>query len=232
MKQRGLALIEVLIVAAVLAVLAAIAVPNFQEAQIRTKLSRVKADQRDLAVAIEAYKVDWGIYPPDQPGMIWSTWPSFGWAYAGYHQKLGLLTSPEAYIVTVPKDPFGGVYNHMYGGASLTPDGDGPSDWYFYENYWHGFEYWVNGPTPPIISVGDLYGRISAGWQLNSDGPAQVWFYPLGEFGFVLEDGSMSGDARAVQYDPTNGSRSMGVLSRWGSSDIAIPQMRQTRAAQ
>ena len=99
---------------AIIAILAAIAVPNFLEAQVRSKVSRCKADQRSLTNAIEMYKVDWNIYPVDDPNLIWTTWPTFGGVEnLGFHQKLGMLTSPQAYITSVPRDPFGGVYNHM-----------------------------------------------------------------------------------------------------------------------
>jgi len=55
-------LIELLIVVAIIAILALIAVPNFLEAQTRAKVSRVKADLRTLATALEAYYVDWNSY--------------------------------------------------------------------------------------------------------------------------------------------------------------------------
>jgi prepilin-type N-terminal cleavage/methylation domain-containing protein len=61
--KKGFTLIELLIVVAIIAILAAIAVPNFLEAQVRSKVSRVKADQRSLATGIEAYFVDNNQYP-------------------------------------------------------------------------------------------------------------------------------------------------------------------------
>lgn len=60
---KGFTLVELLIVVAIIAILAAIAVPNFLEAQVRAKVSRAKTDMRTLATAIEAYAVDNTKYP-------------------------------------------------------------------------------------------------------------------------------------------------------------------------
>jgi prepilin-type N-terminal cleavage/methylation domain-containing protein len=66
MNRKAFTLIELLIVVAIIAILAAIAVPNFLEAQTRSKMSRAKADMRSIVTAIEAYAVDYNKYPPRQ----------------------------------------------------------------------------------------------------------------------------------------------------------------------
>src|SRR6476646_7471806 len=83
-------LIELLIVVAIIAILAAIAVPNFLEAQTRSKVSRAMADIRSISVGVECYNTDWNRYPspnrwkdPDgwmgpQPG---GKGFAFGWWY-------------------------------------------------------------------------------------------------------------------------------------------------------
>ena len=57
-QPKAFTLIELLIVVAIIAILAAIAVPNFLEAQTRAKISRTVSDMRSIATAVEAYIID------------------------------------------------------------------------------------------------------------------------------------------------------------------------------
>ena len=63
-SRSGFTLIELLIVVAIIGILAAIAVPNFLNAQVRAKLARVYSDLKALSTAIEMYKLDNNISPP------------------------------------------------------------------------------------------------------------------------------------------------------------------------
>jgi len=101
-QEHGFTLIELLIVVAIIAILAAIALPNFLEAQTRSRVSRVKADFRALAIGIEAYSVDCGHYPWRDD--VKSGLPAQYWSI-GY--RLGYLTTPVAYTTSVSMvDPF------------------------------------------------------------------------------------------------------------------------------
>lgn len=102
-------LIELLVVVAVIAILAAIALPNFLEAQTRAKVSRVRADLRSIATAVEIYAVDWNTYPPDGNGP----------PYRG----LVAMTTPISYLTSIFTDPFNfGFVDGRTGMESMEDD--------------------------------------------------------------------------------------------------------------
>jgi len=127
-SRTGFTLIELLIVVAIIAILAAIAVPNFLEAQTRSKVARIKGDLRALAVAEEAYFVDFNSYTQGQGG-TGSTWP-IQW------EGFKMLTTPVPYITSLPSDPFGitwiagarrvNAYEFGVGAAGVGPAGRDP----------------------------------------------------------------------------------------------------------
>lgn len=97
--RKGFTLIELLIVVAIIGILAAIAVPNFLNAQIRAKVSRVYSDLRSLGNAIEMYGIDHNQYP----GGV--NWTGTKW-WQKHTYRFHCLTSPTAYMSSIPIDPF------------------------------------------------------------------------------------------------------------------------------
>lgn len=63
-KRSGYTLIELLFCFSLIAVLGAIAIPNFLLAQVRSKVAVAKSDLALLSVGLESYYVDYGAYPP------------------------------------------------------------------------------------------------------------------------------------------------------------------------
>lgn len=198
MKKRGFTLIELLVVVAVIAILAAIAIPNFLEAQTRSKVSRVKADMASLATALEAFRVDRNAYPPDS---------SYG--VVEYLERLTYLTTPVSYITSVPSDPFVNTgktveyceshpYNPYRAGGSKSAPFVYPLTYDFAarrdQSGWESREIWAK-----ISSVPD-----SVYWGMRSVGPDK-WPAWLGD--------------PMPSYDPTNGTISRGNIYRTSIGD-------------
>jgi prepilin-type N-terminal cleavage/methylation domain-containing protein len=186
----GFTLIELLIVVAIIAILAAIAVPNFLEAQTRAKVSRVHADMRSCATAIEAYLVDYNSYPLNgvlvADGSIQN--PQYNGIGSPAHKFLNeAITTPVAYITSLPVDPFVAAYPVQDSWQPMYPR-------YFYTNFdWFTK---VTQPTPPpvIAAKKKIYGT----WVLAGAGP----------------DRDRLDLSRDLHYDPTNGTVSDGDVIR------------------
>ncbi|MDI6783544.1 MAG: prepilin-type N-terminal cleavage/methylation domain-containing protein [bacterium] len=194
-KVLGFTLIELLIVVAIIAILAAIAIPNFLAAQTRSKVSRSHSEMRSLTTAIESYYVDQNAYPDAHVAHI----------TGNFNNRLQQITTPVAYITSLPADPF----RAMITGLSPNPPEQGKAT---YEYVDRGTAVGT-GPRQWNLWVNNLsfeyYFGASARWNMFSVGPDQkspfqIWGNPLPPAG------------PRVDYDPTNGTVSNGDIWRWG----------------
>ena len=65
-RSGGFTLIELMIVIAIIAILAAILVPNFIRARAQGQLTACKSNLKNIGTALEMYSTDWsGKYPSD-----------------------------------------------------------------------------------------------------------------------------------------------------------------------
>lgn len=176
MKKHGFTLIELLIVVAIIGILAAIAVPNFLNAQVRAKVAASISDIRSLNTAVSSYFVDKSV-PPFTP-------PGADIPQGQLRFNLAPLTSPIAYMAVLPYDPF-----IVYKKPALPAKnrGDGLQvGWYLYVGYspslsngtWGRWVIWGWGPdrtrqgnpTRPyaasngLISKGDIVSSQKTGF--------------------------------------------------------------------
>jgi type II secretory pathway pseudopilin PulG len=200
-----------LVVVAIIAVLAAVAIPNMLEAQIRAKTSRAVADIRTVATGLEAYCVDNGAYPMCNNEML------DGWRPGGDAgtdaRYLERLSTPIAYISRpLLRDPFEPFGRH----SDFTPD-----------NHQGLFADQTSDPDRERI-VEYKYGAVKAdagngggfantapehpvAWIAYCAGPDRTYVAPR-RMMESLDPATVS----AQFYDPTNGTVSYGDIWRAG----------------
>jgi len=185
-RNRAFTLIELLVVVAIIAILAAIAVPNFLNAMTRAKVSRARSDMRTVVTALETYRVDHNRYPTYHYADVAQAALAFhiGGKVPGFGQPdpdwdgRNPLTTPIAYISSFPNDPF-----------AQQIEGPDEISQYHYVNWEYAFQ---QVPERPQFR---LMGLVYGPYRLHSRGP------------------NLEGPESGVPYDPTNGVISDGDIT-------------------
>jgi prepilin-type N-terminal cleavage/methylation domain-containing protein len=219
--KTAFTLIELLIVVAIIAILAAIAVPNFLEAQTRSKVARVKSDMRTVATGLESYQVDFNKYPPDfqyaNTSAGTGSCPCQGPVdlnvrdIRSFLMRLVVLTTPVSYLTTIPEDVFVPAAIQRAAAANLVspyqvPFASGMA------NLRHPFTF---DYACRITPCGDDEDSCLAGlWTVRiaaSNAKGVIW--ALRSIGPDL-NATQLGDAtlKSTSYDPTNGTVSDGDI--------------------
>lgn len=160
---------ELLIVIVIIIILAAMAVPNFLEAQVRSRTSRVKSDARSIATGLEAYYVDNNAYPPSAEilwqGAVKYLSTPFEDPYADYKG------TPMKYVTGQL------AYDRAIEAGYFDPDAISPSKfWYVYSvgpDNTDNLGMLLYDPTNGTVSAGDVV-RFSGGMSPHTTRYADV----------------------------------------------------------
>lgn len=128
-NQRGFTFVEIMVVVAILAILAAIVVPRIMGRTDEAKITAAKVQMRNIEGALKLYKLDTGKYPRTEHGLeALVTKPTSG--------KVPKSWRKGGYLQAVPKDPWGtpflylspgvhGDYDLVSSGSDGEPGGEG-----------------------------------------------------------------------------------------------------------
>jgi prepilin-type N-terminal cleavage/methylation domain-containing protein len=241
--RRAFTLIELLIVVAIIAILAAIAVPNFLQAQVRAKVSRVKSDQRTFALAVESYRVDNNDIPEQSNTTNPGDWPfqrDDRTVWGGDRDDhlpnnpafAFRLSTPIAYISStgIFRDPF--FRGFRVGSINRVND---TRNYNYSGDYYKGRTYVVASDGTNLVALEQQLRFLSSQnqWHIRSRGPdgLQVprsggwenFLHFNGKASSVPSGGGQPADPTGginAIYDPTNGTVSPGDIVRLGSSGV------------
>ena len=217
MQDRAFTLIELLIVVAIIAILAAIAVPNFLEAQVRAKISRTKADLRTIATGLETYYVDYNQYPYASAINTSGTLEQINNEMAPTHKFLSsMITTPVSYLNGIPQDVFATGFDRyelrhfFYAPLALEKRRQGVDGFPADNLYWPGPPNHTDPNTTATLGAFELRLQYLGMWTMWGCGPD----LDRTDLSPSKIGGPLSTNWHLGFYDPTNGTVSNGDVFR------------------
>ena len=175
--RKGFTLIELLIVVAIIGILAAIAVPNFLNAQVRAKIAKAESEMRSLNEAYLMYKLDN------------SGWPPHADRCKAQHK---FVTTPIAYLTSSMSDPF------QVMGETMT--------WEWFCGQYHVEPAAVEGPGRISVQAPVYYAQFrSSAFFTKSVGPDNDGSLVGGQEYFLPYEATNGLNSRGTLYRPLSG---------------------------
>lgn len=230
-------MVELLTVVTVIGVLAAIAIPNFLEAQTRSKISRARIEMAGIKLALADYYTDHAAYPPPPPMPEPSEGPETQQevqppSYPPYSFPPGMVPPgypPVPYSATgpagapMPRPPPGGPWGYPYPpGQQPAPEEAGvPSPLQV-----------LTSPVPyiPLVPMDPFrvtwtgqeapygyqlhIGENGEGLAFNFPGLRGIYLFTLSSYGPDQSGSTFFTESfvTIMVYDPSNGTTSDGDL--------------------
>ena len=137
-RKKGFTLIELMIVIAIIAILAAVLVPNFMRAREASRLTACKSNLKNISTAVETYSNDWdGLYPGGTSG----------------------ITTPQKVKPDAENDSIKTLQNDYIQKVTKCPT----AKEYYYFSQSQSVRYWIYCPASPKAENDSVPKHVKAG---------------------------------------------------------------------
>lgn len=113
--DAGVTLIEMMVVLVIIAIIAALIVPNVIGRPDEARVTVAKSDIRTLAASLELYRLDARVYPTTEQGLD-------ALVHRPALEPVPQVWAEGGYLAALPQDPWGNAYIYVSPGQSAPFD--------------------------------------------------------------------------------------------------------------